>query len=111
LLRVAAIDTCNVSGYDDQQFADQATRDTFEQVDTTAGRRALPPQIWPRAQAKMSRLDMAADLRELNTPSNRLEKLSGNRAGQYSIRINRQYRICFGFREADAWDAEITEYH
>jgi proteic killer suppression protein len=94
-----------------RSFEDRGTRDIFEQNDTKAARRALPQQIWPRAQAKLSRLDVAADLRELNTPSNRLEKLSGNREGQHSIRINRQYRICFGFRDADAWDVEITDYH
>ena len=49
------------------------------------------------------------DLR--SPPANRLEKLSGDREGQYSIRINDQWRICFSWREGDAFDVEITDYH
>nr|WP_078126260.1 type II toxin-antitoxin system RelE/ParE family toxin [Leptospira alexanderi] len=44
-------------------------------------------------------------------PSNRLEKLSGNRLGQYSIRINDQWRICFKWKESNAYDVEIVDYH
>jgi len=44
-------------------------------------------------------------------PANRLEKLGGNRAGQYSIRINDQWRICFEWRDGDVFDVEITDYH
>lgn len=44
-------------------------------------------------------------------PANRLEKLSGNRAGQYSIRINNQWRVCFEWKEGDAVNVEITDYH
>ena len=64
------------------------------------------------AQRKLAILDAAQDLRDLRVPpGNRLERLSGNRAGQYSIRINDQWRICFVWAEGDAHDVEITDYH
>lgn len=64
------------------------------------------------ALRKLDILDSADDLRVLATlPGNRLEKLRGNRAGQYSIRINDQWRICFVWREGNAHDVEITDYH
>lgn len=57
-------------------------------------------------------LDVAADLQDLMCPpGNRLEKLRGDRRGQYSIRINDQYRICFVWRNRDAYDVEVTDYH
>ena len=57
-------------------------------------------------------LDAAGNLDDLKVPpGNRLEKLKGNRQGQYSIRINDQYRICFSWRDHDAHDVEITDYH
>jgi len=57
-------------------------------------------------------LDVAVELHDLNCPpGNRLEKLHGDRWGQYSIRINDQYRICFVWRDHDAYDVEVTDYH
>jgi proteic killer suppression protein len=57
-------------------------------------------------------LNNAANLNELRVPpANRLEKLSKDRAGQHSIRINDQWRICFVWRDGDAHDVEITDYH
>ncbi len=57
-------------------------------------------------------LDAAQDLRDLRVPpGNRLERLSGDRAGQYCIRINDQWRICFAWAEGDAHDVEIVDYH
>jgi len=57
-------------------------------------------------------LDAAERVEDLRIPpSNRLEKLSGSRKGQYSIRINDQWRICFEWREGDAYEVEITDYH
>jgi proteic killer suppression protein len=57
-------------------------------------------------------LDVAARLDDLLVPpGNRLEKLKGNREGQYSIRINDQFRICFDWRDGDAYDVEIVDYH
>jgi len=57
-------------------------------------------------------LNNALNINDLRIPpANRLEKLSGNRAGQYSIRINDQWRLCFEWRDGDAYDVEITDYH
>ncbi len=57
-------------------------------------------------------LDAAINLEDLHTPpSNRLEKLKGGRIGQYSIRINNQWRICFSWKEGGATDVEIVDYH
>ena len=64
------------------------------------------------AQRKLRQLDIAAELRDLRSPpGNRLEALRGDRQGQYSIRINDQWRICFVWRDGDAYDVEIVDYH
>ncbi len=64
------------------------------------------------AYRKLAYLHSAKDLKDLLAPpSNRLEKLSGDRAGQYSIRINAQWRICFEWRDGDAYEVEIVDYH
>ena len=64
------------------------------------------------ALRKLVQLNRATTLHDLGLlPGNRLEALEGSRKGQYSIRINDQYRICFGWNEEDAFDAEITDYH
>lgn len=61
---------------------------------------------------KLRSLHRAAALSDLmNPPGNRLERLHGNRAGQYSIRVNDQWRICFEWRENDAYEVEIVDYH
>jgi toxin HigB-1 len=60
----------------------------------------------------MRMLNNALNLNDLRIPpANRLEKLSGNRAGQHSIRINDQWRLCFEWRDGDAYEVEITDYH
>jgi proteic killer suppression protein len=60
----------------------------------------------------MRMLNNAVNLTDLRVPpANRLEKLSGNRAGQYSIRINDQWRLCFEWRDGDAYEVEIADYH
>lgn len=64
------------------------------------------------AQRKLRQLDIAAELRDLNSPpGNHLEALKGDREGQYNIRINDQWRICFIWRNGDAYDVEIVDYH
>ncbi len=64
------------------------------------------------AKRKLAMLDAAAVLNDLKSPpGNRLEMLRGDRKGQYSIRINDQYRICFVWRSHDAFEVEITDYH
>ena len=76
-----------------------------------------PSRRWSRdlqrvARRKLLILDAAETLADLRVPpGNRLEKLSGDREGQYSIRINDQWRICFRWGEGDAHDVEITDYH
>jgi proteic killer suppression protein len=64
------------------------------------------------AYRKLIQLDEAGELRDLQgIPGNRLEKLGGDRKGQYSIRINGQWRICFTWGEGNAYEVEITDYH
>ena len=64
------------------------------------------------ALRRLYALDAATNLLDLRSPpSNRLEKLRGGRSGQYSIRINDQWRICFGWGQTGAWDVEIVDYH
>lgn len=61
---------------------------------------------------KLEQLDVVDELNELRVPpGNRLEKLGGNRAGQHSIRINRQYWVCFVWQDGDAYEVEIVDYH
>ena len=61
---------------------------------------------------KLRQLDSATELRDLNSPpGNRLEALYGDRQGHHSIRVNDQWRICFRWREGDAFDVEIVDYH
>ena len=74
--------------------------------------RKLPPDIQPTARRKLEVLNAAGSLRDLTIPpSNRLERLSGNRRGQHSIRINAQWRNCFVWRDRDANEVEIVDYH
>lgn len=72
----------------------------------------FPPEIHQTARRKLIMLDAAASLQSLRVPpGNRLEKLSGNRSGQHSMRINEQYRICFVWDNGNAYEVEITDYH
>lgn len=72
----------------------------------------LPPDIQGRALRKLLLLHAAQDLSDLRVPpGNRLEALSGDRKGQHSIRINDQWRICFEWRDGDAYHVEIVDYH
>ncbi|GAB6044249.1 type II toxin-antitoxin system RelE/ParE family toxin [Endothiovibrio diazotrophicus] len=74
--------------------------------------RRLPPDIQRAAARKLEILDAATDLDQLRVPpGNRLEELDGDRSGQHSIRINRQWRICFVWRSDGVHDVEIVDYH
>ena len=74
--------------------------------------RRLPPDIQKRALIKLQLIDAAVELAFLRVPpGNRLESLRGDRAGQHSIRINDQWRICFIWTGTDAEQVEITDYH
>ncbi len=72
----------------------------------------LPRDIQQVALRKLRMLNNALDLNDLRMPpANKLEKLKGKRVGQHSIRINDQWRICFNWRDGDAYEVEITDYH
>ena len=72
----------------------------------------LPDDLQRVALRKLRMLNRATSLEDLRVPpANRLEKLKGDRSGQYSIRINDQWRICFHWRDNDAYDVEIVDYH
>jgi proteic killer suppression protein len=74
--------------------------------------RTLPPDIQRTALRKMMMLHRARTLHDLRVPpANMLESLKGKRQGQWSIRINRQWRICFRWNDGDATDVEIVDYH
>ena len=74
--------------------------------------KGLAPNIQRLANRKLLILDALEILEDLRVPpGNHLEKLSGNRKGQHSIRINNQWRICFRWHEGDAYDVEISDYH
>jgi toxin HigB-1 len=91
-----------------RSFADKETQRLFR------GRKskAVPTELRERALSKLLVLNAATNVEDLRAPpGNRLEKLRGDREGQYSIRVNRQYRVCFSWIGADAHDVEITDYH
>ena len=74
--------------------------------------RRIPSEIRTRAAMRLTQLDAATAIDDLRSPpSNRLEALKGNRKGQWSVRINDQWRICFRFESGDAFDVEIVDYH
>ena len=91
-----------------KSFRDKETQKIFSRERS----RRLPPDIQQVALRKLRMLNRAVTLEDLRIPpANRLEKLTGDRAGQYSIRINDQWRVCFEWRERDAFNVEITDYH
>jgi toxin HigB-1 len=83
-----------------------------ERVFTRAGKSKLAQSVRRAALRKLLILDAAETIDDLRVPpGNRLEKLVGNRAGQYSIRVNDQWRICFEWHEGNAHEVEIVDYH
>ncbi len=91
-----------------KSFADKRTAAIF------AGHavRGLPLQLQQRARTKLLAIDAANRLNDLLTPpGNRLEALRADRRGQYSIRINNRWRICFVWRDGASWKVEIVDYH
>lgn len=74
--------------------------------------KAVPEQLREKAVAKLLSVDIATNVEELRVPpGNRLHKLGGNREGQWSISINKQFRVCFMFEDGDAHDVEVSDYH
>jgi proteic killer suppression protein len=96
-----------------RSFADRATEDLFDGVDSRRARRALPVALWPVARRKLTQLNRVRTLEELSIPpGNRLERLRGDRAGRHSIRINDQYRVCFNWGDdGHAGEVQVTDYH
>ena len=89
-------------------FADKETQQIF----VSGKSKSLLPQLIRRAVRRLEYIHLAKTLDDLKVPpSNRLHRLKRDRAGQYSISINDQWRICFRFIEGDAYDVEITDYH
>lgn len=84
----------------------------FDGISSMGARSVCPSGLWAVARRKLTQINQVRELTELAVPpGNRLERLRGDRAGQYSIRINDQYRVCFRWKEGYADDIEITDYH
>jgi proteic killer suppression protein len=93
-------------------FADAGAEAIFDARDTRLARKTLPQSLWLGARRRLQLLAIATSLNDLRVPpGNRLEALSGSRAGQHSIRVNDQYRICFRWTDAGPADVEIVDYH
>lgn len=91
-----------------RSFANAETERFF----ATGESRRLPPEILARAAKRLTQLDAATTIDDLRfPPSNRLEALGRDRKGQWSIRINEQWRVCFRFENGDAHEVEIVDYH
>jgi proteic killer suppression protein len=92
-------------------FGDKTTEDIFNALNTKAARK-IAPVLWARVQAKLDMLNASTALEDLRVPpSNRLEKLRGDWAEFYSIRVNDQYRIVFRFINSNAINVQCTDYH
>jgi proteic killer suppression protein len=90
-----------------QSFADEETQAVY-----LTGTSRRWPNIARVAARRLQAVDFASAIADLqNPPGNRLEKLKSDREGQWSIRINDQYRVCFRWDGKDAWDVEIVDYH
>ena len=93
-------------------FKTKATEDIFNGIDSHHARKACPQKVWKVAARKLDQLDSVTQLDDLRKPpGNRLEALIGNRKGQYSIRINGQFRICFKWGDTGPFDVEVADYH
>lgn len=91
-----------------KSFANKETAAIFQGL----APKGFPADILPVSRRKLRILDATIKLEHLKVPpGNRLEALKGNRQGQHSIRINDQWRLCFVWREGDALDVEIVDYH
>ncbi|MEM1376394.1 MAG: type II toxin-antitoxin system RelE/ParE family toxin [Pseudomonadota bacterium] len=91
-----------------RSFADKRT----EEIANGRMPKRFPPDLFVRAQAMLTLLNAAHELSDLRSPpGNRLEALAGDRAVQHSIRVNRQWRICFRWTDTGVEDVEIVDYH
>ena len=95
-----------------RSFGDDGTEDLFNGRNTAAARKNCPLKLWRIARRRLEQLDSVALLEELRIPpGNHLEALSGDRHGQYSIRINDRYRICFRWSSNGPYDVTVGDYH
>jgi toxin HigB-1 len=95
-----------------RNFKTKGTEDVNYGRITREALRILPKELHRKAQIKLARLGAVTSMQDLQEiRGNRFEKLKGKRQGQYSIRINDQYRICFKWEEENAVDVEIVDYH
>jgi toxin HigB-1 len=95
-----------------KSFHNRGTEDIFNRLNSREARRVCPVQLWTVARRKLDQLNAVISLTSLRIPpGNALEALSGNRFGQYSIRINGQYRVCFTWTEDGPEQVEIVDYH
>ena len=93
-------------------FKDKGTEDIYNGKATKAAIRTCPKYIWKIVARKLDQLDSILSVDELRvSPGNRLKALSGQRKGQFSIRINDQFRICFKWSEIGPELVKITDYH
>ena len=94
-----------------RSFRSRAVEDIFDGAETPAARRACPQALWSVARRKLDQINRVRQLLELAVPPvNHLERLRGDRAGEHSVRINDQFRVCFRWEGEDAYDVEITDY-
>jgi toxin HigB-1 len=92
-------------------FADAATADLFQGVNTKAAR-AIDKAIWPIVRRKLDMVNAAANVRDLRVPpGNQLEGLKGDQAGRVSIRVTQRYRLTFRFEEGNAFEVRCEDYH
>src|SRR5215210_3849933 len=95
-----------------KSFKDKVSEDICYGRISKQTQKRIPAELHLKAQIKIARLGAATSLDDLaDLRGNRLERLKGNRVGQYSIRINDQYRICFRWQDRDVYDIEVTDYH
>jgi proteic killer suppression protein len=95
-----------------RSFANKGTEDIYNGIDSKVARKTCPSSIWRSAERKLDQLEVATRLVDLAVPpGNKLEALKRDRAGQHSVRINDQYRVCFRWSAGDVEDVEITDYH
>ncbi|MFC1832471.1 type II toxin-antitoxin system RelE/ParE family toxin [Thermodesulfobacteriota bacterium] len=93
-------------------FKNKGTEDLFNGKNSKEARKICPRLLWKIAARKLDQLDSVIKVQELRIPpGNKLESLSGDREGYYSIRINERYRICFIWTESGAEFVEIVDYH
>ena len=91
-----------------QSFADKRTANVFSGLRD----RSFPSSVLKRARGKLDRINYATSINDLRVPpGNRLERLVGDREGQHSIRVSRSWRICFVWRDGDAFEVELNNHY